>query len=83
LTLTNVSGRPRRLTVAAYVEWVLGASRSVTAPYIITEPGTGKPVPIFAYNPRDMEFGQRVSPLPISAARQSGWTAIGPNLSPA
>ncbi|MDD2770567.1 MAG: glucoamylase family protein, partial [Methylococcus sp.] len=28
LTLKNVSGRPRRLTVSAYVEWVLGASRS-------------------------------------------------------
>ena len=28
LTLTNRSGRARRLSVTAYVEWVLGASRS-------------------------------------------------------
>jgi cyclic beta-1,2-glucan synthetase len=72
LTLTNVSGRNRRLTVAAYVEWVLGASRTVTAPYIITEqePETGA---IFAYNPRDMEFGQRVA-FANFAGRQSGWT---------
>ena len=36
LTLRNDSGRPRRLSVTAYVEWVLGSSRA-TAPYIITE----------------------------------------------
>ena len=30
LTLTNASGRPRRLSVTAYVEWVLGASRSAS-----------------------------------------------------
>ncbi|QPK64512.1 phosphorylase [Methylomonas sp. LL1] len=72
LTLTNVSGRTRRLTIAAYVEWVLGASRSVTAPYIITEldPETGA---ILASNPRDMEFGQRVA-FANFTARHSGWT---------
>ncbi|MGZ4959675.1 MAG: GH36-type glycosyl hydrolase domain-containing protein [Methylomonas sp.] len=73
LTLTNVSGRSRRLTVAAYVEWVLGASRTVTAPYIITdqEPETGA---VFAFNPRDIEFGRRVA-FAGFAGRQSGWTA--------
>ena len=72
LTLTNVSGRTRRLTVAAYVEWVLGASRTVTAPHIITEldPETGA---LFAYNPWDMEFGQRIAFADL-AGRQTRWT---------
>jgi cyclic beta-1,2-glucan synthetase len=37
LTLQNTSDRARRLSVTAYAEWVLGASRNATAPYIITE----------------------------------------------
>ena len=73
LTLTNVSGRTRRLTVTAYVEWVLGASRSVTAQHIISEhdPETGA---LFAYNLWDLEFGQRIAFADL-CGRQSGWTA--------
>ncbi len=37
LTIRNVSGRTRHLSVTAYVEWVLGTSRGVSAPYISTE----------------------------------------------
>ncbi|MFZ2170008.1 MAG: glucoamylase family protein [Methylococcaceae bacterium] len=72
LTLKNVSGRTRRLTVAAYVEWVLGASRTVTAPHIITEldPETGA---LFAYNPWDVEFGQRVAFADLGGLK-TGWT---------
>ena len=72
LTLTNVSGRPRRLTVTAYVEWVLGASRTITAPHIITElePDSGT---LFAYNSWDMEFGHRIAFADL-AGRQTGWT---------
>ncbi|MEQ1636321.1 MAG: glucoamylase family protein [Methylococcales bacterium] len=72
LTLTNVSGRKRKITVAAYVEWVLGASRSVTATHIITERDaeTGA---LFAYNPWDAEFGQRVAFTDLSGL-QTGWT---------
>ena len=37
LRLDNHSGRARRLSVTAYVEWVLGDMRSKTAPHIVTE----------------------------------------------
>ncbi len=37
LTLTNHSGRSRRLSVTTYVEWVLGNSRTSSAPFIVTE----------------------------------------------
>ena len=37
LTVKNESGRSRRLSVTAYVEWVLGTSRSASAPFIVTE----------------------------------------------
>ncbi|MDP3838559.1 MAG: phosphorylase, partial [Methylococcales bacterium] len=73
LTLTNVSGRTRRMTIAAYLEWVLGASRSVTTSHIITEldPATGA---LFAYNPWDMEFGQRIAFVDM-LGQQTSWTA--------
>src|SRR5476649_172165 len=43
LTIRNTSGRARRLSVTAYVEWVLGPSRIASAPFIVTEiePNTG------------------------------------------
>ena len=43
LRIRNLSGRTRHLTVTAYVEWVLGTSRSSTAPFVATEidPVTG------------------------------------------
>jgi cyclic beta-1,2-glucan synthetase len=37
LVLENRSGRSRRLSVTVYVEWVLGASREATAPFVVTE----------------------------------------------
>ncbi len=37
LKIRNLSGKPRRLSVTAYVEWVLGASRMASAPHIVTE----------------------------------------------
>ena len=43
LRIRNLSGRTRHLTLTAYVEWVLGTSRSGTAPFVATEidPVTG------------------------------------------
>ena len=37
LTVQNHSNSTRRLSVTAYAEWVLGSSRSASAPYIVTE----------------------------------------------
>jgi len=37
LKIRNLSGRSRRLSVVAYVEWVLGSSRATSAPFVVTE----------------------------------------------
>jgi len=60
LQLRNLSGRTRHLSVTAYVEWVLGPSRSVSAPFLMTEidPVTGA---LFARNPWNSAFGSRVA----------------------
>jgi cyclic beta-1,2-glucan synthetase len=43
LTIRNLSGRLRHLSVTAYVEWVLGTQPAATGPYVSTElePVTG------------------------------------------
>jgi cellobiose phosphorylase len=60
LKLRNDSGRTRRLSATAYVEWVLGTERAKSAPYVVTnaDPGTGA---LFARNPYSTEFGDRVA----------------------
>ena len=72
LTIRNVSGRARRLSVTAYVEWVLGTSRSDAAPFIVTEMDarTGA---MFARNPWNVSFGSRVAFADL-AGLQTGWT---------
>ena len=60
LVIENRSNRPRRLSVTAYVEWVLGASRRAAAPFIVTEsdPDTGA---LLARNVWNADFSHRVA----------------------
>ena len=70
LKIKNVSGRRRRLSITAYVEWVLGPSRAACAPYVVTEidPKTGV---LLARNPWRMEFGSRVAFADLAGEQRS------------
>ena len=73
VTLRNRSGRPRRIMVTTYAEWVLGATRALCAPYVTTrfDPVTGA---LLAQNRRDAEFASRIAFLDM-AGTQTGGTA--------
>jgi cyclic beta-1,2-glucan synthetase len=72
LRLRNTSERTRQISVTAYVEWVLGPSRSACAPFVVTEldPGTGA---MFARNGWTSDFGSRVAFADLNGA-QIDWT---------
>ncbi|MDH4350859.1 MAG: phosphorylase, partial [Gemmatimonadota bacterium] len=72
LTLVNRSSRKRRLSVTAYAEWVLGVTRSQSAPFIVTEIDreTGA---TFARNAWNSEFARRVAFADLGG-RQTSWT---------
>jgi cyclic beta-1,2-glucan synthetase len=73
LTLRNLSGRFRRLSVTAYAEWVLGTSRGSSAPFITTEidPSTGA---MLARNPWSIDFSGHVAFADL-CGRHTAWTA--------
>ena len=73
LMIRNLSPRARRLSVTAYVEWVLGTLRGASAPYIVTEiePETHA---VLARNSFSVEYGSRIAFADLSG-QQSSWTA--------
>ncbi len=72
LTIKNNSGRARRLSVTAYVEWVLGTVRGATAHALVTEIDPASSA-LLARNPWRAENGARVAFMDLGG-RQQGWT---------
>ena len=72
LKIKNNSRRNRRLSITAYVEWVLAAMRETSAPFVSTEIDslTGA---MFARNPWRTEFRNRVAFADLGG-RQMSWT---------
>ncbi len=72
LVLQNRSARTRHLSVTAFAEWVLGSSRSTTAPHLITELDA-KTKALFVRSAWGGEFGGRVAFADLGG-RQSSWS---------
>lgn len=72
LRIKNNSGRTRLLSATAYVEWVLGPSRELSAPFIITDMDLETNA-LLARNPWNPLFPSRTAFMDL-AGRQSSWT---------
>ena len=73
LVLRNVSGKPRRLSLTSYVEWVLGTTRR-QSPANTTTAYDPQRRTIFARNPFHAFFPERVS-FSTLLSDISSWTA--------
>jgi cyclic beta-1,2-glucan synthetase len=72
LTLQNESGRVRRISVTAYLEWLLGSSRPSSLPYVVTEVDS-RTKAILARSAWTGEFGGRISFADLGG-RQNSFT---------
>ena len=72
LKIRNLSARSRRLSVTAYVEWVLGTSRGASAPFIVTEVDSETRA-MLARNSFSADYGGRVAFADLSG-QQLSWT---------
>ncbi|HEX8779299.1 MAG TPA: glucoamylase family protein, partial [Rhodanobacter sp.] len=70
LKLRNDSGRARRLSVTAFVEWLLGDLREKCAMHVVTEPEPRSGA-LLARNAYNTEFPGRVAFLDMDAAERS------------
>jgi cellobiose phosphorylase len=68
--LRNLSGRPRRISVTGYWEWVLGDLRQQSLLHLQTEmdPKTGA---LLARNPYNTEFAERIAFLEVNDATRT------------
>lgn len=60
ITLRNLSGRSRRLSLTGYCEWVLGELRAKSLMHVVSETDP-KSSALFVRNPYHAEFGGRIA----------------------
>lgn len=73
IRLENTSRRGRRITLTYYAEWVLGARREDTQPFIVTEFDHDRQA-LLARNPYSIDFGECVA-FAAANTRLHGLTA--------
>lgn len=70
IVLRNTSSRPRRISIAAYVEWVLGERREQSAMHVVSQLDSQSGA-LFAQNAFSLDFSDRVAFFHCSASNRS------------